>query len=155
MYEITNTNYKGKIESKNKTLIDISREWKGKLYFKPRMVLIKYEDKKILIFNSFKVRIMGKGENHIEILRNIFNAYDIKLMSMTIKIELGFMINLNKQYSNKIINTLELFPALKFKTHNNVHVNIFASGKCILTGIREIHDIYLIRLELLRTINKD
>lgn len=155
MYSITNQNYKGKINSNGKTLSEFSTIWDGKLYYKPRMVVVAYEDKKILIFNSFKIRIMGKGENHRDILRNTFKAYDIELMSMTVKIDLGFSINLHKQYHNKIINTLELFPALNLRTHNKIHVNIFASGKCILTGVRHILDIYLIRLKLLKYINKD
>ena len=37
---------------------------------------------------------------------------------------------------------LELFPALQMKMWRNVHINLFASGKCVITGIKRRLDAY-------------
>lgn len=156
MFEVINRNYAAKIEYEG-TLDNwiVENFPNAKLYYKPKMAKIKLGDKTVLLFNSFNIRIMGRGTNHESILKHTFKSVkNIRLMSMTVKMELGFKINLHNQRHRDIIDTRELFPALKLYRNDNINVNIFASGKCILTGVHNLRDVIEIRLKLLEVLQR-
>ena len=68
-----------------------------------------------------------------------YNVYDLEIQSITITSDIGFSCNLNELA--KLIPCVyepELFPALRYIKYNPMCVNIFASGKIVILGIKNI-----------------
>ena len=68
-----------------------------------------------------------------------FEIIDIQLQSITITLDLNTKINLfklAKLLSKEAMFEPELFPALRVLTYNPLCVNMFSSGKVVITGIR-------------------
>ena len=127
---ISNINYRGKIIS------DID-----KLPFrckKPIQFSKRFNDYSIIVFPNRHCRIMGcKKELNPNTLP--FEIIDIQLQSITITLDLNMKINLFKLaslLSKEAMFEPELFPALRVLTYNPLCVNMFSSGKVVITGIR-------------------
>ena len=127
--------------------------YNSKLYKKqPQMLVVTNTNGiKMIIFNSGKFRIMG---NFIPTLKNAkreikkFNLGcfpQLTCQTSTVVTRLNKKnINLSRLFShlqftnvNKYIGYCELesFPAIALKIWDPLHVNIFASGKIVITGV--------------------
>ena len=111
---------------------------------------------KLLIFPSGKCRIMGCKKPllllHGEIDSSSSNTLDVSpfrvknvcIMSATVTFTMDRPLNLMKLgqfcYENrhKYMYEPEIFPALRLAQFNPLCVNVFASGKCVILGIRQL-----------------
>ena len=129
---IVNINYSGQF-LENTNLLKFST-------WKPKQYIHKCKDYTIIIFKSGKCRIMGcKTELLISTLP--FKINNIKIQSLTISESLGETVNLYKlavKLDRDAMYEPELFPALRLLKFNPLCVNIFASGKIIILGIKTI-----------------
>ena len=126
---------------------------------RPRMIRYKKDDITLLIFTSFKFRLMGKGENHLIILHEFMSKLPWKChaksnmtLNMTITHQLlSTHINLHKLNRHYFQVEMELFPAAKLIHCGREHVNIFHNGHIVITGARNMENAqYLINQVLKR-----
>ena len=151
--KFVNSVYKGTFQqSLNLELLSSSIK-NSKFYKKqPQMLVVTVDKIKMIIFNSGKFRIMG---NFIPTLKNAkreikkFKLWSIPsqltCQTSTVVTRLNKKnINLSRLFShlqftnvNKYIGYCELesFPAIALKIWDPLHVNIFASGKIVITGV--------------------
>ena len=119
---------------------------------KPRMIKYRHEGITILIFTSLRVRLMGGGETHAAVLRLFLDSLpwpiavvgtELRLSNMTVTHHLPFCLNLHKLISHhKHFSTeLEIFPAAKFLHGGREHVNVFHTGRIVITGVRDINNV--------------
>ena len=137
------------------------------------MLTLKNKHTTVVLFASGKLHLMGSKitRRHVaykcfkKVLRNklkLMHYSPIKVCLQTITAAHDFCekINLYKlhDYINQYYNygkgcmpgwmcfyEAELFPALMLKLWGLcVHVNVFASGKCVLTGIKHADEAYII-----------
>ena len=100
---------------------------------------------KIIIFRSGKCRIMGCREPLTSLDGIPFKLQITRIMSVTAKFSTPKSVNLIKlgmychRENIKYMFEPELFPALRLATFNPLCVNVFASGKCMILGIRHLH----------------
>ena len=69
-----------------------------------------------------------------------YDIQNIRMQSMTVVINLGLGINLYKL--SKLIKCWfepELFPALRINKYDPICVNVFASGKIVILGLKNIN----------------
>ena len=95
----------------------------------------------LLVFKSGKCRIMGSKTVDIGNM-NLPNCSNIRLQSITVTFKLGHTLNLIGMHDANLSTTryeTELFPALHLRTYYPIHVNIFSSGKVVLTGVTLEH----------------
>ena len=128
------------------------------LHMKPRQLVIKDLLRgSIIIFSSGKFRVMGC----IDELDATFFVYEyttkinddelptIQLQSYTAKCDIGFAVNLTKLATSSssldYIYEPELFPALRICSFKPLCVNVFATGKIMVCGLREPEQLYSIR----------
>jgi len=115
----------------------------------------------MLIFNNFKVRIMGSGCYHCVLFRNVVKSLNAtisiqpKIMSHTAVHDLHYKVNLHRLDPMKFHVSIELFPAAKLLNCGPIHLNVFASGKCICTGIKNQEQMEQTLIHLNQSINKD
>lgn len=99
---------------------------------------------KIIIFRSGKCRIMGCREPLTNLNSIPFKLQITRIMSVTATFTTPLPVNLFKLgmycYREKIkyMYEPELFPALRLATFNPLCVNVFASGKVMILGIRHL-----------------
>lgn len=104
---------------------------------------------KILIFRSKKIRLMGNVEEEegklLKYLTDLpFKVKIDKMQSMTGVHDLGHSVNLidiNKKFSHhksrQVMYEPEIFPAaIRFIRFNPICVNVFATGKVTLMGLK-------------------
>ena len=129
---ITNINYKGKV----------SKEVVSKMNFpvgKPSQVVDKSGKYTIIFFQSGSCRIMG-CKKLIEMKHLQYDIQNIQLQSMTVVVNLKQVINLyTLARSVKCMYEPELFPALRLTKYNPTCVNIFASGKVVILGLKSLY----------------
>ena len=112
----------------------------------PQMYIKRCQDFTLLVFKSGKCRLMG-CKNHIS--SRIINVDDLnitilRLQSATASFNVGFRLNLSKLgdfcHDNSIsfLFEPELFPALRVSTFNPICINVFASGKCTILGLKHL-----------------
>jgi TATA-box binding protein (TBP) (component of TFIID and TFIIIB) len=117
----------------------------------PEQLIIKFRDgTTMLIFKSGKFRIMGHAGDvdSLAMHFNVFNVADlfdfipdIVFQTMTATCKFPNPINLNKLSYLHPISTRynpELFPACQVLTYKPVSVNVFASGKVTICGLKDI-----------------
>ena len=109
---------------------------------------MKFRDKStMLIFKTGKFRIMG-GVDDLDAHFNIFsvtslhhhNYPNIVLQTLTAAYSYTFNINLDK-LSREVqccYYNPESFPAVQIRQFKPIHVNVFASGKVTITGLKDI-----------------
>jgi TATA-box binding protein (TBP) (component of TFIID and TFIIIB) len=112
---------------------------------RPKMLLFRKDGITMLIFNNFKVRLMGSGDCHEKVFKLLLEkiseasqSMPIILTSHTLVHHFDYKINLHKLNSKKFMNCMELFPSVFYKHNSNIHTNIFASGKVVLTGVTDL-----------------
>jgi TATA-box binding protein (TBP) (component of TFIID and TFIIIB) len=100
----------------------------------------------MLIFSSGKFRIMGGKIDEIEANVNIFNIANlcsrnipqVILQTMTSTFTFPHQVNLALFADNiKSYSSLKQFPAVHVQKFKPMCVNVFASGKAIITGLQE------------------
>ncbi len=156
MLSIVNKNYRTKLTSKF-TFNELANLLpNSRLYYKPRMIRIRTAEKyTILIFNSLTTRIMGRGDNHQGALEETVKDFlqiinPIILQSMTLIYNINRPINLHRLNPKYFLNLMELFPSCIMCDTLKAHVNVFASGKIVMTGIKS----HLQAYEIIADINK-
>ncbi len=154
MGTVVNQIYTGAIDGR----IDLEKLKKqsgdiAKLYpCRPRMLRYRQENITILIFNTGKVRFMGRPceEYELELLFNDLTGLvvkNIKKVSETIVLQLDNIstpINLHAiavKHPDKFTFEPEIFIGLHLTCIKDVHVNIFSSGKVVLLGKQAIESI--------------
>lgn len=122
--------------------------------YRHRPSMIRYRSRNItlLLFTNFKFRLMGKGEAHIEVLREFLaqlpwgsdmKIRNLRLSTMTLTHCLPMSVNTHKlcQNHDKFRAEWELFPAVQWLgAGGGVHVNIFHTGKVVATGVKSINE---------------
>ena len=152
--KFVNSVYKGTFQETRIDLELLSKSLNNSKFYKkqPQMLVVTNTNGvKMIIFNSGKFRIMG---NFIPTLKNAkreikkFNlgcSPQLTCQTSTVVTRLNKKnINLSRLFShlqslyvNKYIGYCELesFPAIALKIWDPLHVNIFASGKIVITGV--------------------
>ena len=134
---------------------------------KPHMLILKHYLNNIVIFKSGKMRLMGcqiitANEASVFLLRKLSKLFGPNVMlkpvihqTTTAKYDFGESINLHKLYET-INNSgtenltrrnrleLESFPALQLRMWDRVHVNVFSSGKVVMSGLKNINSVDII-----------
>ena len=113
---------------------------------RPFMICCKLQGVCILIFTSLYVRIIGAGDKHLHVFNKLISHIpDVqiiqqpRLMTYTLTHQLTHTnIVLRALDTNYFDVTFELFPAVKFRHDGKEHINIFASGKLVITGARDL-----------------
>jgi TATA-box binding protein (TBP) (component of TFIID and TFIIIB) len=109
------------------------------------MIRIRINDLTILVFNNLKVRIMGKGNGHQKVFDEFLSHIPkvkvlspLQLMSFTATYKFPFNINIQNLDPSKYNIDLETFPAAVLRHKGTENVNIFVSGKVVITGLKQI-----------------
>ena len=143
-------NYHGSLTfPENKIKLEDLIPYTTKFYnHRPRMIKYHKNGITILVFTSLRFRLMGKGDIHKQILQDFLHMLPWKshvgemTCSMTVSHQLPVKhINLHKLDRRYFQVEMELFPAAKLIHKGHEHVNIFHSGKLIITGVRELPSI--------------
>jgi hypothetical protein len=123
---------------------------------KPKMVKYHCRGVTLLIFTSFKFRLMGGGWSHEQILQEFLqqlpfkiNVLNLRLSTMTLVHDLKQTINLHKLCPPYFSYEPELFPAAKLIHSGRENVNVFHSGKVVVTGMKDINKFQFYLLPLL------
>jgi TATA-box binding protein (TBP) (component of TFIID and TFIIIB) len=122
---------------------------------KPRMLKYHQNEITLLIFTSLRFRLMGKGDAHMQVVEDFLHLLPWNMcvstriqVNMTVTHKLEQNVNLHKllHNNNRFSAELELFPAAKFIHNGSEHVNIFHTGRIVITGVRDINKIQNILL---------
>ncbi len=146
MMEIINSNYTARIRAPSLSHIQSCLPNSVLYMHKPFMLKYSLKGVTILIFNSFKVRIMGKSNSHSEIFHEIIARVpnldiveDLKLMCHSVISKLPYnSINLHALGSANFNVNIELFPAAQFKHEGKESVNLFSTGKIVIMGVKSL-----------------
>jgi len=120
---------------------------------KPKQYVEKCKDFTMIIFKNRKCRIMG-CKKPLLISSIPYKITNLVMQSITLTENLGHVVNLSKIASKLKCNALyepELFPALRVTLFNPMCVNLFASGKLVIMGIKSL-DFTKIVDEIIKTI---
>ena len=129
---ITNINYRGKF-------LESTSQFKFK-DGKPRQYVHKCDQGTIVVFQSGKCRIMG-CKQELDFSRLPFKIENLGIQSLSLTINLFMKINLHKislLMGQQCSYEPELFPALRYLKYNPLCVNVFASGKIVVLGIKTL-----------------
>lgn len=132
---ITNINYRGKL---------VPGEVEKLTYLNgppPCQRVLKTAFGTLVIFKTGNFRLMG-AKTPIEDFSVLpLRAEYLRLQSMSASADLGEQVNLqllaNRLKSTQCQYEPEIFPAARLMQFNPLCVNIFASGKVIITGLRD------------------
>ena len=111
--------------------------------------MIKYHKNGVtlLLFTTFKFRLMGPGQEHRQILKEFLTqlpwiaSVGEMTVNMTVSHQLpdGVHVNLWKLEEEAFQKEMELFPAAKLIHEGREHVNVFHSGHIVITGVRDLN----------------
>jgi TATA-box binding protein (TBP) (component of TFIID and TFIIIB) len=140
--EIVNINYKGKIACKISTL-NFSKQRSS-----PQQLVYNCANgEKLLVFTSGKCRLMGCKTPICSTSDLPIPVMLTNISSITLVMKLDKSINLinlaNKLGSKKCTYEPELFPAVRLTAFNPLCVNVFASGKIVILGVKTLNYIKL------------
>lgn len=130
---LVNINYKGHI---NESVDHLEFS-----YSSPRQCVIKTKRFSLILFPNGKCRLMGCKEpltNCIEFVENLIIFVDC-IQSITVTHNLGQYMNLY-QLAKRMDCWFEpeIFPALRVQEFNPLCVNVFASGKIVILGLKTL-----------------
>jgi len=162
MEYVCNANFRGEFEKP----IDLHKLHeaipKSKLYSKPHQLVIRDECGTLILFRTGKFRTMGCNDelqaslfacSYLEKLSPFpFQEFPfIYLQSYTLKCQLGYRLRLEMMaLSVPCVYEPELFPALRLKQYNPASVNVFATGKVTVCGLKDPDAMYAIISNLKR-----
>jgi TATA-box binding protein (TBP) (component of TFIID and TFIIIB) len=115
----------------------------------PEQLIIKFCDgSTMLMFKSGKFRIMGGGVDDLDMHFNIFSVSvlfdnylpDIIFQTMTATCQFPSIVNLNNFANTSFVTRYnpELFPAVQVLNYKPISVNVFASGKVTICGLKDL-----------------
>jgi len=134
---IVNINYKGRVGS----LSDISHiDFTNKS--SPQMHIHKcHAGITIILFKTGKCRLMGCKTPLITLTNLPYNIHLQCIQSATATYDYGSLINLHSLSirAHPVMFEPELFPAARLQQFNPLCVNVFASGKIVITGLKTLH----------------
>ena len=115
----------------------------------PEQLIIKFCDgSTMLMFKSGKFRIMGGGVDELDMHFNIFSVSvlfdnylpDILFQTMTATCQFPSIVNLNNFEITSFVTRYnpELFPAVQVLNYKPISVNVFASGKVTICGLKDL-----------------
>ena len=157
---VCNANFKGDCDhcidlEKLKSIIPNS-----KLHAKPHQLVVKDPKGTLIFFGTGKFRIMGcidELKASLLVCTYLEKAIPfpfisfpfITLQSYTLRSTIGFRINLTKMSSDiPCIYEPELFPALRLREYKPISVNLFTTGKVIVSGIPDPNELHAIMKNL-------
>jgi TATA-box binding protein (TBP) (component of TFIID and TFIIIB) len=127
-------------------------------YYQHRPRMIKYRCSRrqitLLIFTNFRFRLMGGGEEHMLVLHEFLHSLpwrdavdvvgEVCMSNMTVTHQLPYdNINLHtlaQRETTRFRAELELFPAAQWlHGQGGEHVNIFHTGRVVITGVQSIN----------------
>ena len=139
---IRNINYLGKVVDSTST---------DRLIFRtlpPYMYVHKSEHYTLIIFKCGKCRLMGCKRpltSKILDIEDIHVSISItRIQSVSVTFDVGARLSLNQLgnfcHHNRLqyLYEPELFPALRLSTFDPMCVNVFASGKCVILGLKHL-----------------
>ena len=106
---------------------------------KPCQCVLHFPEYTIIFFRNGKCRIMG-CKQPIDPSTLPFNIINVTIQSITVTCDYGEPININalkKTTSNHY--EPEMFPSLRLTCFNPICVNVFSSGKILITGLRDLN----------------
>ena len=136
---IVNINYKGLLAPGQVDKINFQRG--GTI---PKQKVFRTPDgATLIVFRTGKYRLMGlKKPIQLEDLSLPFDLKTIELQSATLVTSYHCDINLidlaNGLHASDYSFNAETFPALRLTKYNPACVNVFASGKIVVTGFRDL-----------------
>jgi TATA-box binding protein (TBP) (component of TFIID and TFIIIB) len=140
--EIVNINYKGRVVC---NLSDL--EFPKNMSPPQQLVYCCKAGEKLLVFSSGKCRLMGcrKAITSTHDFPIPIILTDITCMTLVMNLYVGVnLIQLaNKLGSRKCMFEPEIFPALRLTQFNPLCVNVFASGKIVILGLKHLKYKYL------------
>ena len=91
----------------------------------------------LIIFKNRKCRIMGLKQPLTTLQDLPLKIFIERMQSVTVVMDMEISINLHKlALSNEM--SAELFPAVKMKKFKPIHVNVFHTGKVVITGLKTL-----------------
>src|SRR3981189_836257 len=123
----------------------------------PEQLIIRFLDgSTMLIFKSGKFRIMGGKIDDLDSHFNIFSIStlyneipNIVLQTMTAAYAYPYKINLGELANNiESSYSAEIFPAVHIRKYKPISVNVFASGKVVICGLKDFSTAQRIEEEL-------
>ena len=137
---LSNINYKGYTTENLDSL---------QFTYKPKQCVLKYPNYTIIIFPNGKCRIMG-CKNPLESKDLPMKIIVERIQSVTVTTSLEMTINLQKlAEKTDCIYEPEIFPGLRLILFNPLCVNIFHSGKLVITGLKTLD--YYARVNTIKT----
>ena len=135
--EIVNINYKGKITCKLNDL-----KFPKQQPSPQQLVYNCVNGEKLLVFTSGKCRLMGCKTPICSTVDLPIPVILTNILSITLVMKLDEsinLINLANKLGKKCIYEPELFPAIRLTAFNPLCVNVFASGKIVILGVKTLN----------------
>ena len=115
---------------------------------RPRMIRFRLNGITLLIFTSFRFRLMGRGDQHLAVLHSFLKKLpwqlkvsNLHLSTSTVVHDLGHSVNLYSLESDHFFVELEIFPAAIFRHGGKEHINVFHTGRLVITGVQNFDKI--------------
>jgi TATA-box binding protein (TBP) (component of TFIID and TFIIIB) len=131
---ISNINYKAKASVEAISHLDYGIK-------KPQQYIQKCPKYKIIIFRSGNCRVMGCKKPLHDNEKFPFGIKIQRIQSITISENIGSVVNLYKMarsMKHECLFEPELFTALRFTKYNPLCINVFATGKVMILGIKDL-----------------
>jgi TATA-box binding protein (TBP) (component of TFIID and TFIIIB) len=137
---IANINYKGLLDANEIKKIEFPQ------MKPPAQRIFQCSLGKLLVFRSGKFRLMGVKAPTSNFSELPFKVSSIELQSATVIDDLGYtlnLINLSRTLTcRRCCYEPELFPGLRLTEFNPMCVNVFASGKIMILGVKDLDTIF-------------
>ena len=105
---------------------------------KPQQIIDRSGKYPLIFFKTGKCRIMG-CKKPLDNYKLQYRINNIIIQSITVTMDMGHSINLyNMSKKCDCMFEPELFPALRLLKYNPICVNVFASGKVVMLGLRNL-----------------
>ena len=141
------------------TILPHAKHYRGR----PQMLVVKLScGRNLQLFPSGCVQIMGNVSlskaqsmqceimHHLRRLDPRIGMSPLTLKNLVVSVRLRKTIPLHrlKHSSSTLSYEPELFPAILMRRYHPVHIAVFHSGRCILTGLRSVEQAQCIIYEL-------
>jgi TATA-box binding protein (TBP) (component of TFIID and TFIIIB) len=151
---VCNANFKGEFD-KSINLRELHKLIpNSRLHIKPFQLVVRDLSGTLILFSNGKFRTMGCNDEFDASL--LASSYlhklttspskmfpCITLQSYTLRLQLGFRVNLEQMSSNvPCLYEPELFPTLRLKEFKPISVNLFTTGKVMVCGVRDADAIH-------------
>jgi TATA-box binding protein (TBP) (component of TFIID and TFIIIB) len=131
---ISNINYKGTAPVTEIAHLDFG-------FKKPQQYIERCGKYTLVIFKTGNCRVMGCKTALGDDEKFTFGIRIERIQSITVTADLGMTVNLYKMarsMQNECLFEPELFTALRYEKYNPLCVNIFATGKVVILGVKDL-----------------